>query len=59
MALGLALSWQAELQLLDGLHQLLLRLDPRRLVAAAPGGGGGVVLRTGRQKAVSQGAAGR
>lgn len=59
MALGLALSWQAELQLLDCLHQLLLGLDPRRLVAAAAGGGGVVVLRAGRQQAVGQGAAGR
>lgn len=59
MALGLALSWQAQLQLLDGLHELFLGLDPRRLVAAAARGGGGVVLRAGRQQAVCQGATGR
>lgn len=45
VALGFALRWQADLQLLDGLHQLFLGLKPRRLVAAAAGGGGGVMLR--------------
>lgn len=55
---ALALGRQPELQLLDGLHELLLRLQPRRLVAAAAGGGGGVVLRAGGQQAVGQGAPG-
>lgn len=58
MALGLALVGQAELQLLDGLHELFLGLDPGRLVAAAARGGGRVVLRAVGQQAVGQGAAG-
>lgn len=58
MALGFPLGWQADLQFLDGLHQVFLGLQPRRLVAAAAGGGGGVVLRAVGQQAVSQGAVG-
>lgn len=44
MAFGLALTGQAQLQLLNGLHEFLLGLDPRRLVAAAARGRGGVML---------------
>lgn len=59
MALGFAFSWQTQLQLLNGLHELFLALDPRRLIAAATRGGGGVNLGAGGQQAVRQGAAGR
>lgn len=45
MALGFAFGGQTQLQLFDGLHQLLLGLDPGGLVAAAAGGGGEVLLR--------------
>lgn len=58
VAFALALRGHAQLQLLDGLHQLFLGLDSCRLVAAAARGGGGVVLRAGGQQAVRQGAAG-
>lgn len=54
MALGLALVGQPQLELLDGLHELLLGLHPGRLVAAAAGGGGRVVLGAGGQQAVRQ-----
>lgn len=57
MALGLALGGQPQLQLFDGLHQLLLGLDPGRLIAAAAGGRGEVLLRAVGQQAVRQGAA--
>lgn len=52
MALSLALVGQPQLELLDGLHELLLGLHPGRLVAAAARGGRGVVLRAGGQQAV-------
>lgn len=54
VALGLTLVGQSQLELLDGLHELLLGLHPGRLVAAAAGGGGRVVLGAGGQQAVRQ-----
>lgn len=59
MALSLALVGQPQLELLNGLHELLLGLHPGRLVAAAAGGGGWVVLRASGQQAVRQRTAGR
>lgn len=44
-ALGLALGRQADLELLQGLHELLLGLHACRLVTAAAAGAGGVALR--------------
>ena len=59
VALGLALYGQPDLELLQGLHELLLGAQPRRLVAAAARRGGGVLLRAGGEQAVGQRAAGR
>lgn len=59
MALGLALVGQPQLELLDGLHELLLGLHSGRLIAAAAGGGGWVVLGARGQQAVRQRTAGR
>lgn len=57
--LHLSLRWQADLQLIQGSHQLFLGLDTSRLITAATAGGRRVLFGAGAQQAVSQRTAGR
>lgn len=56
--LHLSLLWQADLQLVQGSHQLFLCLDTSRLITAAAAGGRRVLFGAGAQQTVSQRAAG-